>query len=175
MDIKSKIPVFPNWPKPGVNFLDVTGILNDSETFNFCIKQLSEYARAHQATSIVAIESRGFIFGSPVAFLLGIPLIVVRKPNKLPGEIITNVYETEYSTDSLSVKTNSDFGSNPFIIDDLIATGGTMIATTDLIKNSFPLSTNIGAGVVINLSFLPGEHNLSNQGIKLNYLVNYNE
>lgn len=175
MDLKSKIPVFPNWPKEGINFLDITGILNDYEAFNFCIAKLTKLARLHDATSIVAIESRGFVFGSPVALLMNVPLIIVRKPNKLPGETKSISYDTEYSSDSLFIKADASLGIKPFIIDDLVATGGTISATVDLIKNNFPLSFKIGVGAVINLGFLPGEKKLLDNGIELKYLVNYDE
>ena len=172
MDLKSHIPMVPNWPKPGVNFLDVTGILTKPQVYNHVINQLSLQVRRYEATSLVAIESRGFLFASPMAKSLGLPLIIVRKPNKLPGAVHTITYDTEYSTDSLSIKADSPVGARPCMVDDLIATGGTLLAAASLLTKHFNV-TAVTSVAVIGLDFLPGRTKLQSSGIQTHTLVDY--
>lgn len=169
-ELKNKIPVHKDWPKPGINFIDINGILTDSLAYNTCIDWLKELASKVSPTSIVAIESRGFLFGSPLATQLNLPLVIVRKPNKLPGELKTITYNTEYSTDSLSVQANAPIGDKPFIIDDLLATGGTIIAVKKLLGLN-----EVNAGVIVNLAFLSGLNNLKENNISCDYLISYDE
>lgn len=172
MNLKDYIPVVPNWPKEGVNFLDITGLLNEPRAFNYSINQLSLIAKQSNASSIVAVESRGFIFASPVSKALGLPLIIVRKPNKLPGDLYTITYNTEYSTDSLGIKANAPVGDNPFVVDDVLATGGTILATAKLLRDNFNIKV-VNAGVVIGLDFLPGYNRLIKDMINIRTLINY--
>lgn len=164
--MKEHIPVWPNWPIEGVNFIDITGILVNPKLFNEVIDWYVNKVKEHDASSIVAIESRGFIFGSPVASRTNLPLIIVRKPNKLPGVLKTISYDTEYSKDELSIQMNSPIGERPYIIDDLLATGGTLLATQNLLEKE-----NTRSGVVVNLSFLPGHTKIKN----LDYYIEYTE
>ena len=172
MNLKKIIETVPNWPKPGVNFLDITPVLANPEAFAYCTSWLVNQIHNIGATSVVAIESRGFIFGAPAARLANIPLIIVRKPNKLPGDTYSITYDTEYSTDTLAIKTNANPGIKPIIIDDLLATGGTIIATANLLRKNFD-KFDITAASIINLSFLPGEENLRNNNIKYSCLETY--
>ena len=169
-ELKNKIPIHKDWPKPGVNFIDINGIITDPSAYNTCIEWLKDLALKKQSTSIVAIESRGFLFGSPVASALNIPLVIVRKPNKLPGQLKTIAYNTEYSTDLLSIQSNAPIGNNPLIVDDLLATGGTIIAVKKLIGVD-----EANAGVIINLAFLPGMKKLRQNDISCEYLISYDE
>lgn len=168
--LKKQIPIFKDWPKPGVNFIDINGILVNPFAYNTCIDWLKKIVWDHGATSIVAIESRGFVFGSPVASHLKIPLILVRKPNKLPGELKTITYDTEYSTDSLSIQANAPIGKNPLIVDDLLATGGTIVATKKLLGLE-----KVNAAVIIHLSFLAGLNVLKENNILCETLISYDE
>lgn len=168
--LKSKIPIHKDWPKPGVNFIDINGILTDPWAYDFCIEWLKNTVFDHPPTSIVAIESRGFLFGSPIAHFFHIPLVIVRKPNKLPGELKTVSYDTEYSTDSLSIQANAPIGNRPLIVDDLLATGGTIMAVKRLLNVE-----KVNAAVIVNLSFLPGMNNLSNNGILCDALISYDD
>jgi len=169
-ELKNKIPIHKDWPKPGVNFIDINGIITDPLSYNICIDWLKDLAVKKQSTSIVAIESRGFLFGSPIATALKIPLIIVRKPNKLPGQLKTIAYGTEYSSDLLSIQINAPVGDNPLIVDDLLATGGTIIAVKKLIDID-----EVNAAVIINLSFLPGMKKLKQNDIVCDYLISYDE
>ena len=169
-DLKKKIPIHKDWPKPGINFIDINGILTDSLVYDTCITWLKDLAFQKPPTSIVAIESRGFLFGSPIAHALKLPLIIVRKPNKLPGELKTITYDTEYSTDSLSIQANAPIGDRPFIVDDLLATGGTIIAVKKLLGIE-----QVNAAVIINLAFLPGMKSLKDNNISCEALFSYDE
>jgi len=170
MNLKSVITETPNWPSPGVNFLDITPILENPAVFDYCVDQFVGAAKT--ASSIVAIESRGFPIGAVLANRLGIPLVLVRKPGKLPGAVYSESYTTEYSTDTLEIKQTANVGSNPMIIDDLLATGGTIDAVVKLLKKNFnPIQ--ITCGVIINLSFLPGEQLLRDHQIDLTSLETY--
>lgn len=170
MNLKNIITETADWPKPGVNFLDITPILENAQVFDWCIDQFVAVAKS--ATSVVAIESRGFPIGAVLANRLGIPLVLVRKPGKLPGAVYSESYTTEYSTDTLEIKQSSPVGTHPMIIDDLLATGGTVSAVATLLKNNFD-PVRIICGVIINLSFLPGEQLLKQNQIDLISLETY--
>ena len=170
MNLKSIITETPDWPTAGVNFLDITPILENPAVFDYCIDQFVGVAKT--ATSIVAVESRGFPLGAVIANRLSIPLILVRKPNKLPRPVYTESYTTEYSTDTLEIRQSADIGSHPMIIDDLLATGGTVRAVVTLLKKNFD-PTQITCGVIINLSFLPGEQLLKDLQVNLTSLETY--
>ena len=170
MNLKSIITETANWPTAGVNFLDITPILENPSVFGWCIDQL--VASAKTATSIVAVESRGFPIGAVVANRLSIPLVLVRKPGKLPGAVYSESYATEYSTDAVEIKQSANVGTHPMIIDDLLATGGTVGAVVALLKKNFnPIQ--VSCGVLINLSFLPGQQLLRDLQIDLISLETY--
>lgn len=172
MDLKSYIPVIPNWPHPGVNFLDIGGILKDPKAFSFCVRKLIKSVANRDITSVVAIESRGFMFAGAVCAQTATPLYLARKAGKLPGNRYSYTYQTEYSTDTIELQKNCDLGPRPLIIDDLLATGGTITAVSKLIKENFDIE-KLAAAVVVNLEFLPGHQLLKNNNIELDYLVGY--
>ena len=170
MNLKNIITETANWPRTGVNFLDITPILENPSVFDWCIDQFVSVSGS--ATSIVAVESRGFPLGAVVANRLGIPLVLVRKPGKLPGAVYSESYATEYSTDTVEIKQSANVGTHPMIIDDLLATGGTVNAVVTLLKNNFD-PIRISCGVIINLSFLPGEQLLRLNQVDLTSLETY--
>jgi len=170
MNLKSIITETANWPRPGVNFLDITPILENPAVFDYCVDQF--VAQVRGATSIVAVESRGFPLGAVLANRLSIPLVLVRKPNKLPRPVYSESYTTEYSTDTLEIKQTANIGTHPVIIDDLLATGGTVTAVVTLLKKNFD-PIRIRCGVIINLSFLPGEQLLRDNQIEVISLETY--
>ena len=174
MNILDHVPVVPDWPKPGVNFFDITGILANADAFDYCCKWLERQAHRYDATSIVALESRGFVFAAPVARQLGLPLVLIRKQNKLPGSTIKHSYQTEYSNDTIEMHPHAPVGDRPMIVDDLLATGGTILASAHLIQTQWP-DAKIGAAVIINLQNLPGGSALNQQGINWTGLINTNE
>jgi len=172
MNLKSIIPVVPNWPKPGVNFLDITPIFENSDAFSYCTGQIVKYIHSVDATSIVAVESRGFPFAAAAAHVSGLPMVLARKPNKLPGAVYQQSYVTEYSTDAIEIKQTAQVGSRPIVIDDLLATGGTILAVAELLRKNFTVN-QITAAVVINLKFLPGHEVLAKNAITLFSLEEY--
>lgn len=174
MNLKSLIPVIANWPKPGVNFLDITAVLENPAAFAYCVDWLIDTAQQHQATSLVAVESRGFPFAAATAKILNIPLVLARKPNKLPGAVFAQSYCTEYSTDTIEIKQSSPVGLRPLIVDDLLATGGTMAAVADLISTNFD-ATCVAGAVVVDLEFLNGRDLLNNRNIVIFALETYCE
>ena len=172
MNLKTHIPTVEDWPKPGVKFLDITGVLHDPAAFAWCCATMARHVKAYGATSIVAIESRGFVFGAVLAHRLDIPLVLARKRGKLPGAVYEITYQTEYSTDAMAIQQHAPVGARPFVIDDVLATGGTLLAAVDLLKSNFPIS-KIAAGVIVNLDFLPGRQRLNEAGVSLAALENY--
>lgn len=147
MDLKSKIRVIEGFPKEGISFKDITTLLQDGETFKYVIDQLSDQLKDLNADVIVGPEARGFLVGAPVAYNLGLGFVPIRKPGKLPAETITYEYELEYGTDSLQIHKDAiKPGQRVVILDDLLATGGTVLATAKLIEEL--------GGEVVSLNFL---------------------
>jgi len=158
--LQSLIRDVPNFPKPGIVFKDITPLLEDAAGFRGCIEALAERVSAHRPDALVAIESRGFIFGAPLALHLGLPLIVVRKPGKLPRATESVAYQLEYGEDRLEVHADAiAVGRRYALIDDVLATGGTAEAVTSLI-------TRLGGRMVcaafpLELGFLGGRARLA--------------
>ena len=134
-EVRSLIRAVPDFPKPGIVFRDITPLLAHPAGFSATIEALAEQARSVHADGILAIESRGFIFGAALAHRLGLPLQLVRKKGKLPRDSISIRYELEYGHDHLEVHTDAiEPGGRYLIVDDLLATGGTASATVRLVR-----------------------------------------
>lgn len=147
MDLKQFIANVPDFPKPGIQFKDITPLMNDGEAYRYATMEIVEYARKQGAELIVGPEARGFIFGCPVAYELGIGFSPVRKPGKLPRETIDYSYDLEYGSNKLSLHHDAiKKGQKVLIVDDLLATGGTMEATVHLVEQL--------GGEVVGLAFL---------------------
>jgi adenine phosphoribosyltransferase len=172
MDIKTFVKTVHNWPKPGVNFLDISGILASPDALDYCIRRVERTIAHLDITSVVTVESRGFLFASGAAANAGVPLILARKAGKLPGKCHTVTYDTEYSQDSLQMQTHAKLGPRVLIVDDLLATGGTITAVAQLVRNHWSVDS-VSAQVVINLGFLPGQQQLINQNISLDWITKY--
>ena len=135
MKLENYIEVVPDFPKKGVQFKDVTSLMQNGEAYKEAIKQMATLVKEMGAEVIVGPESRGFMFGCPVAYELGLGFVPVRKPGKLPRETISQTYELEYGVDTLQMHKDSiKPGEKVVIVDDLIATGGTIEATTKLVE-----------------------------------------
>ena len=162
----------PNHPKEGIIFRDITSLLEVPTAFKATIDLIVEKYKNQGLTKVIGTESRGFIFGAPVALALGLPFIPVRKPGKLPREVIAQSYQLEYGQDTLELHTDAiSQGDNVLIIDDLLATGGTVEATVKLVQR---LGGEVKhAAFVINLPELGGEKRLRDLGIDCYTLVNF--
>ncbi len=125
----------PDFPKPGIEFYDITSILTNPEAFNYCLQKMYELYKDSKIDAIAAVESRGFIFASPLAHQLGLPLILIRKKGKLPGETYSCSYALEYGTATIEAhKADIKKGQKFLVVDDLIATGGTLSASKKLLE-----------------------------------------
>ncbi|MFT8210704.1 MAG: adenine phosphoribosyltransferase [Symbiopectobacterium sp.] len=170
--IKNSIKSIPDYPKPGILFRDVTSLLEAPVAYATSIEMLANRFRDTGVTKVVGTEARGFLFGAPVALALGVGFVPVRKPGKLPRPTISESYELEYGTDSLEIHTDAiSAGDKVLVIDDLLATGGTIEATVKLIRR---LGGEVSdAAFIINLFDLGGEQRLNNLGINCYSLVNF--
>ncbi|OOF40018.1 adenine phosphoribosyltransferase [Rodentibacter mrazii] len=170
--IKSSIKSIPNYPKEGIIFRDITSLLEVPAAFKASIELIVEQYRTKNITKVLGTESRGFIFGAPVAIALGLPFELVRKPKKLPRETISQSYQLEYGQDTLEIHTDAvSPRDNVLIIDDLLATGGTVEATVKLVER---LGGKVNhAAFVINLPELGGEKRLNDLGVDCYTLVNF--
>lgn len=170
--IKSSIKSIPNYPKEGIIFRDITSLLESPDAFRASVETIVEAFKGKGITKIVGTESRGFIFGAPVALALGVPFVLVRKPKKLPRATISQSYTLEYGEDTLEIHTDAiQAGDNVLIIDDLLATGGTVEATAKLIRRLNGVVEN--AAFVIWLPELKGAERLVESGIKPFTLVSF--
>lgn len=156
---KSLIRDVPDFPKEGVLFKDITPVLQHPAAFAEAIDLLAQDARAKGAEAVVGIESRGFIFGTPIALQLGVPFAPARKLGKLPYERISEEYALEYGTNTVEMHVDAvSPGSRVYVVDDLLATGGTAAATARLIER---LGASVcGFGFLVELLFLEGRKNL---------------
>jgi adenine phosphoribosyltransferase len=158
-DLKSYIRDVPDFPKAGIVFKDITPLLRHAAAFDSVIQQLTERYAGEGITQVVGIESRGFIFGSAIARSLGAGFVPIRKPGKLPWTKRRNEYILEYGSDALEIHDDAiEPNDRVVIIDDLLATGGTALAASTLVREFN--ATLIGVGVVIELVFLNGREKL---------------
>lgn len=170
--IKSSIKSIPNYPKEGIIFRDITTLLEVPAAFKATVDLIVEQYRDKGITKVLGTESRGFIFGAPVALALGLPFELVRKPKKLPRETISQSYQLEYGQDTLEMHVDAiSEGDNILIIDDLLATGGTVEATVKLVQRLGGVVKH--AAFVINLPELGGEKRLNNLGVDCYTLINF--
>lgn len=170
--IKSSIKSIPNYPKEGIIFRDITSLVEVPEAFKATIDLIVAEYKEKGISKVIGTESRGFIFGAPVALALNVPFVLVRKPGKLPRETIAQSYQLEYGQDTLEIHTDAiQAGDNVLIIDDLLATGGTVEATVKLVERLGGEVKN--AAFVINLPELGGEQRLRQLGVVPFSLVNF--
>ncbi|MGC2423262.1 MAG: adenine phosphoribosyltransferase [Nitrospirota bacterium] len=170
LDLKSRVRDIPDFPKKGILFKDITTLLKDSEAFQKVIDKIICFYEDEGIEKVVGIESRGFITGAPVAYGLNAGFIPVRKPGKLPSDIYEAKYELEYGTDTLTVHQDAITpGERVLVVDDLLATGGTMAATLDLLKQLGAVV--VGVAFLIELTELKGRDKLA--GHQVLSLISY--
>jgi len=166
MSIKSKIRTIENYPIKGVMFRDITTLLKDPEGLRDTINKLVDRYKDLNIDKIVAIESRGFIIGGPLAYLLNVGLVLIRKPGKLPAETIDQDYKLEYGTDRIEVHVDAiEKDEKVLIVDDLIATGGTAEATVRLVQKM--KGDIVECCFIIDLPDIGGRKRLENMGQKV--------
>ncbi|WKY46384.1 adenine phosphoribosyltransferase [Eubacteriaceae bacterium ES3] len=135
MELKNYIDIYEGFPKDGISFKDINSLIVDPQAYKMAIDEMTKVARALDATLIAIPESRGYIFGAPIAYQLGAGLVPVRKPGKLPGEVIAEEYDLEYGSNIVEIqKKLIKPGDRVVLVDDLLATGGTMKAAVQLIE-----------------------------------------
>ena len=166
MSIKSKIRTIKNYPIEGVMFRDITTLLNDPIGFREVVDEFYNRYKDLKIDKIVAVEARGFIVGAPLAYLLNIGLVLIRKPGKLPSKTIYEEYDLEYGTDKIEIHLDSiNKGERVLIVDDLIATGGTVAAAVKLVEKMD--AEIIECCFVIDLPDIGGRKRLQNMGQKV--------
>ena len=154
-DLKNTIRQVPDFPKKGIQFLDITTGVKNPEAFKDMVDFLYDQFKDKKVDYVAGIESRGFVFGAALALRLGVGFIMMRKPNKLPAETISESYDLEYGTNTIHVhKDAMEPGSNVIVIDDLLATGGTAVAACNLVKKSG--ANPIATAFIIELTPLKG-------------------
>lgn len=172
IDLDKYIRKVPNFPHDGILFFDITSLLNTPDVFSYIIDKAHDLYKDKKIDAIAGIESRGFFFAAPLALKMGLPFIPVRKAGKLPGKTLKSTYNLEYGTATIEIhEEDVPKGKNVLLVDDLLATGGTLKATADMFKGA-------GANVehifcVIGLPFLPYLEKLNEY--KIETLINYND
>ncbi len=158
-ELKDKLRVVQDFPKPGIGFFDITTLLKDGPAFVEAVDMFSNHFNNYSFTKIAGIEARGFVFASALAYKMGKGVILIRKPGKLPAGTVREEYELEYGTDAVEMHTDAvGNGENILVIDDLLATGGTVSATCRLIEHAGGIVS--GVGFLIELDFLKGRDKL---------------
>jgi adenine phosphoribosyltransferase len=161
-DVKKTIRQVPDFPKKGIQFLDITTGVKDPEAFQAMIDFLYEQYKDRNIDYIAGIESRGFVFGAPLAYRLNAGFVMIRKPNKLPAETISETYDLEYGQDTIHMHVGAiEEGSRVVVIDDLLATGGTACAACNLVKKAGGIVDS--AAFIIELTPLKGAEKIKSK------------
>lgn len=170
MDLKKYIANVVDFPKKGIIFRDVTPVFQNGEAFTYVIDELADYAKKVGANVIAGPEARGFALGAAIAYKLHVGFVTIRKPNKLPREQITEDYDLEYGKNTICVHTDAfEPGDKVLIVDDLLATGGTALASARLVER---LGAEVaGFAFIVNLKDLPGLKKIQKYNVL--YLVEY--
>lgn len=165
MDLKQYVTTVENWPKEGISFKDITTIMDNGKAYKYATDCIVEFAKEQGAEIIVGPEARGFIIGCPVAYALEIGFAPVRKEGKLPREVVRVEYGLEYGTDVLTMHKDAvKPGQKVLVVDDLLATGGTVNATIQLVEKLG--GEVVGCAFIIELSDLKGREKIGNYPIK---------
>lgn len=170
MELKEKIRIIEGFPKKGISFKDITTLLKDGEAFKYTIDKMVEFAKDKNIDVIVGPEARGFVLGASIAYALGIGFVPVRKPGKLPADTLKFTYNLEYGSDSLEIHKDAiKPGQRVLIVDDLLATGGTISAVAKLVEQ---LGGEVaGISFIIELTGLNGREKL--EGYEVNSIIQY--
>jgi adenine phosphoribosyltransferase len=172
LDLRALVRTIPDFPKAGIEFRDITTLISDAQGFAEAVRRLCELAAPYRPDAIVAVEARGFLVGAGMAVQMGLGLVPVRKAGKLPGKTIGVDYELEYGSDRLEVHEGAlAAGQRVVLVDDLLATGGTVLAAAKLLGQ---LDVEVAAALfVIDLPELGGSAKLAEQGIDCATLIEF--
>jgi len=173
MPIKSKIRTVPDYPVKGIQFRDISTLISDPEGLQLVVKDLKErYETKNEFDIIVGIEARGFIVGSALAYSLKKGFIMIRKPGKLPGEVVSQEYELEYGSDKMEIQSDAFLpGTRVLVVDDLIATGGTVISAIALVEKLGGIVTE--TAFIVDLPDLGGSQKLKQNGYNIFTLTEF--
>ena len=172
--MKASIRTVYDFPIPGIQYRDITGLLEDPKSFKETIVNMTSEAMQFKVQTIIGIESRGFVFGAPIAYDLDLPFVLARKPGKLPNKTVSKKYTLEYGEAELHLQELSPILGKVVIIDDLIATGGTALACADLIHENWKIpKENILILAVIDLPDLKGSEIIKAHGYKVKTLIEF--
>ncbi len=171
MNLKDHIRQIPDFPQPGILFYDISTLLQHADAWRATVETMAEAVRRLEPERLIGIESRGFLVAAPLAMHLGCGFTMVRKRNKLPGKTISHTYDLEYGTDTVEIQADAiSPGQRVVVVDDLLATGGTMAAAISLLRE---VGADVrGAACIIELSFLGGRDKLD---VPVSTLVAYDE
>jgi adenine phosphoribosyltransferase len=171
MDIKDHIRGIPDFPKPGILYYDISTLLSNADAWQVTTGRLAKAVSRHQPDVLAGIEARGFLVAAPLALKLGLGFVMIRKKGKLPGATIEHEYDLEYGSDSIEIQADAVTpGQRVVILDDLLATGGTLAAATELFRKVG--ADVVGAACIIELSFLNGRDKLD---VPCTTLVTYDD
>jgi len=160
MDLKAHIRSIPDFPKPGILFYDISTLLAHAEAWRTTIERLADAVRPQQPDLLMGIESRGFLVAAPLALALGSGFAMIRKKGKLPGKTVRYSYDLEYGTDTIEIQEDAVLpGQKVIVVDDLLATGGTMQAAINLVRERG--GDVVGAASIIELTFLNGRRRVT--------------
>ena len=163
-DLRAKIREIPDFPKPGILFYDITTLLKDAKAYREAIRLMLEPHRDEDIDLVVGMESRGFIFSAPMAYELGVGLVPVRKLGKLPAETLSVEYALEYGSNTLEIHRDAiEPGQRVLIVDDLLATGGTVQGTIELVERL--KGVVVGLAFLVELDFLHGRDRLAGRNV----------
>lgn len=169
MNLKDHIATIPDFPKPGILFYDISTLLAHAGAWQYTCDALAKAVSVHRPDVLAGIESRGFLVAAPLALKLGLGFVMVRKQGKLPGETVPYTYDLEYGSDTIEIQKDAvKPGQRVVVLDDLLATGGTLRATTELLTRSG--ASVQGAACIIELNFLKGR---IQQSVPITTLVGY--
>ena len=169
--VLSRLRVFPDWPKPGVRFLDIGSLTESPELFGWTVSGLVEIARSERAEVLVAVDARGFLWAGAVSAALGLPVVLARKPGKLPGESVCGSYEYEYASGSICIQRDAPIcGKRVMVVDDVLATGGTLRCLHGLLRREFQVQEAVLA-VVLEIGALAGRMPIEREGGRVHSLI----
>jgi adenine phosphoribosyltransferase len=170
--VRDSMPIYKDWPKEGVDYLNTVDICRDPVAFRASTDFFFDVAATQDVDHIFAADARGFIWGSVTAYRMGLPLHVIRKKGKMPGELISREYQLEYGTDILEIKKVDVIPNNVIIIDDVLATGGTAIAMCELVHELGIPYKAMTLAALVDITFLNGRQKLKDLGVTVETLIN---